>query len=121
MDYHDVYLTNDVLLLADFFERFRCACLSDYVLDPLHYCTTSGLAWDAALKMSRVKLELITDINMYTFIEQSIRGGISMISSRYAANLPDIVKELRTHLIYLDANNLYGWAMCQYLPTDSNS
>ena len=54
---------------------------------------------------------------MYNFIEQSIRGGISMISNRYAANHPDIVKELRTPLIYLDANNLYGWAMSQYLPT----
>ena len=53
---------------------------------------------------------------MYTFIEDSIRGGISMISTRYA-DIPDIVKELRTHLIYLDANNLYGWAMSQYLPT----
>ena len=70
MDYHDVYLKSDVLLLADFFERFRCACLTDYGLDPLHYYTTPGLAWDAALKMSRVNLELITDIDMYTFIEE---------------------------------------------------
>ena len=54
---------------------------------------------------------------MYNFIEQSIRGGISMISNRYATNLPDIVGELRTHIIYLDANNLYGWALNQYLPT----
>ena len=116
MDYHDVFLKSDVLLLADF-ERFWCVCMSDYGLDPLHYYTTPGLAWDAALKMSRVNQELITDIDIYNFIEQSIHGGISMISNRYAANLPDIVKELRTHLIYLDANNLYGWAMSQYLPT----
>ena len=61
-------------------------------------------------------LELITDIDMYTFIEGSIRGGISMISTRCAANLPDI-KELRTHLIYLDANKLCGWTMSHYLPT----
>ena len=93
------------------------ACLSDYGLDPLRHYTTPGLAWDAALTMSRVNLELITDIDMYTFIEDSIRGGIAMILTRYAANLPDIVKELRTRLIYLDANNLYGWAMSQYLPT----
>ena len=64
-----------------------------------------------------VQLELITDIDRCKFIEQSIRGGISMISDRYATNLPDIVEELRTHLIYLDVNNLYGWAMIQYLPT----
>ena len=117
MDYHDVYLKSDVLLLADFFEKFRCVCLSDYTLDPLHHYTSPGLAWDAALKTSRFNLELITDIDMYNFIEQSIRSGISIISNRYAANLPNVVKELRTHLIYLDATNLYGWAMNQYLPT----
>ena len=117
MDYHDVYLRSDVLLLADLFEKFRSAWFSAYGLDHLHYYTTPALAWDAALKMSRVNLELITDIDMYTFIEDYIRGGISMISTRYAANFPDIVKELRTHLIYLDANYLYGWAMSQYLST----
>ena len=101
MDYHDIYLQSDVLLLSDFFGKLCCACLSDYGLDPLHYYTTPGLAWDTALKMLRVNLELFTDIDMYTFFEDSIRGGISMISSRYAANLPDIIKELRTHLIYL--------------------
>ena len=113
MDYHDVYLKSDVLLLADFFEKFRCACLSDYGLDPLHYYTTPGLDWDAALKMSRVDLELITDLDMYTFLQDSMRGGISMISTRYAASIP---AELRTHLIYLDANNLYEWTMSQYFP-----
>ena len=56
MDYHDVYLKSDVLLLADFFEKFPCVCLSDYGLDPLHYYTSPGLAWDVALKMSRIKL-----------------------------------------------------------------
>ena len=260
MDYHDIYFKSDLLLLADSFEKFRCVCLSDYGLDPLHYYTTPGLTWGAALKMSRVNLELITDIDMYNFIEQSmrgvgmynfieqsmrgvgmynfieqsirgvgmynfieqsirevdmynfieqsirgvgmynfieqsicgvdmynfieqsirgvdmynfieqsirgvdmynfieqsirgvdmynfieqsirgvdmynfieqsirgvdmynfieqsIRGGISMISNRYAAKLPDIIKELRTHLIYLYANNLYGWTMSQYFPT----
>ena len=78
MDYHDVYLKSDVLLLADFFEKFRCACLSDYGLDPLHYYTTPGIAWDAALKMSRVNLELITDKNMYIFLERSKRGGMNL-------------------------------------------
>ena len=63
---------------------------------------------------TRVNLELITDIDMYNFIEQSIRGGISMISNRYAANLPDIAGELRTHLIYRDGNNLYGWPVSSH-------
>ena len=88
-DYHDIYLQLDVLLLADFFEKNRRTYLEFYKLDPLHYYTTPGLAWDAALRMSRVDLELITDENMYNFIENSIRGGISMISTRHArANNP---------------------------------
>ena len=67
MDYHDVYFKSDLLLLTDFFEKFRSACLSDYGLDPLHYYTTPGLAWDAALKMSRVNLELIADIDVHLY------------------------------------------------------
>ena len=76
-DYHDVYLQLDVLLLADFFEKFRRTCLDFYSLDPLHYYTTPGLAWDAA----RVGLELITEENIYNLIENNIYGGISMIST----------------------------------------
>ena len=90
-DYHDVYLQLDVLLLADFFEKFRRTCLDYCKLDPLHYYTTPGLAWDAALRMSRVDLELITDENIYNMIEKCIRGGISIISTRHAkANSPTL-------------------------------
>ena len=73
--------------------------------------------------MTGVELELFTDIDMHLFIENSIRGGVSMISHRYAsANHPgvrsyDPQKDLM-HLIYLDANNLYGYAMSQYLPVN---
>ena len=122
--YHDLYLESDVLLLADFFEKFRDMCLDSYGLDAAHYFTAPGMAWDAALKMTKVNLELLTDADMYTFFERSIRGGISQISKRYAkANNPncdtyDPLKPI-THLIYLDANNLYGWAMSQMLPTGS--
>ena len=122
-DYHDVYLQLDVLLQVDFFEKFRRTCLDFYSLDPLHYYTTPGLAWDAALRMSRVELELITDENIYNLIENSITGGISMISTRYArANnplLPSTYDDIlpRQDLIYLDANNLYSCAMSQFLPT----
>ena len=120
-DYH-VYLQLGVLLLADLFEKFRRTCLEFYKLDPLHYFTTPGLAWDTSLRMSRVDLELITDENIYNMVENSRRGGISMISTRHAkANnprLPSYDPELpRQDLIYLDANNLYGHAMSQYLPT----
>ena len=118
-DYHDVYLQLDVLLLADFFEKFRRTCLDFYKLDPLHYYTTPGLAWDAALRMSRVDLELITNENIYNMVENSIHGGISMISTRHAkANNPALPKydpDLpRQDLIYLDANNLYDHAVPPY-------
>ena len=87
-DYY-IYLQLDVLLLANVFEKFRTICLEYYSLDPMHYYTTPGLAWDAALRMSRVDLVLITYVDMYHFVENSIRGGISMISTRHAqANCP---------------------------------
>ena len=109
-DYHDVYLQLDVMLLADFFKKFRRTCLEFYKFDPLHYYTTPGLAWDAALRMSRVALELITDENIYNLVENSIRGCISMISTRHAqSNNPSFPdrhddKLPRQDLIYLDAN-----------------
>ena len=96
-DYHDIYLKCDVLLRTDIFEKFRTTCLAHYSLDAVHYYTSPGLAWDAALRMTHVSLELITDIDMYHFMENSIRGCIS-------ANR-------NVNLIYLDANNLYRRAM----------
>ena len=81
-DYHDIYLKIDVILLADVFEKFRQMCINTYKLDPTHYFSAPGLAFDAALKMSGIKLELFTDIDKHLFIENSIRGGVSMISHR---------------------------------------
>ena len=121
-DYHDLYLTLDVTLLADVFENFRDMALREYKLDPAHSWTVPGFAWNCALKMSKVELELITDPDMFLFFENSIRGGISTITHRYAkANnkyLPDHDPHLSSEfLIYLDANNLYGYALSQPLPT----
>ena len=96
--------------------------MEGYGLDAAHYYTAPGMAWDAALKLTGVKLDLLDNEAMYTFIERSIRGRISQISKRFAkANNRgcrdfDPMKPI-THLIYLDANNLYGWAMSQMLPT----
>ena len=92
-----------------------------YGLDPAHYYTP-GMAWDAMLKMTGITLELLTDIDKYLFFEQSIRGGIAMISNKYLkANnkyLPDYDPTNQSSYIpYLDANNLYGWAMSEYLPS----
>ena len=121
-DYHDLYLQSDILLLADVFENFRKTCLEYYKLDPCHYFTSPGLSWDAMLKMTDIKLELMTDIDMFQFIEKGMRGGISYIANRYGkANnkyMNDYNKnDSSKYIMYLDANNLYGWAMSQYLPT----
>jgi len=121
-EYHDLYLKTDVVLLVDVFENFRETCLKYYGLDPAHYFTSPGLAWDAMLRMIKVELDLISDIDIQLFIEKGLRGGISYIAHRYAkANnkyLKDYDPEVEdSYLMYLDANNLYGWAMIQRLPT----
>ena len=82
-EYHDLYLKSDILLLADVFENFRKACQQYYGLDPAHYFTAPGLSWDAMLKMTKTKLELISDVDMFQFIEKGMRGGISYIANRY--------------------------------------
>ena len=120
-EYHDLYLQTDILLLTDVFENFRKTCLTYYKLDPLHYITSPGLAWDAMLKMTGINLELITDIDMQLFIEKGLRGGISYIAHRHAEANNKYMKnsdpdKLISYIMYLDANNLYGWAMSQPLP-----
>ncbi|KAK3743281.1 hypothetical protein QZH41_005791 [Actinostola sp. cb2023] len=63
-DYHNLYLLSDVLLLMDAFEAFRDVCLENYKLDPCWYYTAPGLSWDAMLKMTQIRLELLTDVDM---------------------------------------------------------
>ena len=122
LDYHDLYLLSDVLLLADVFENFRHVCLNAYKVSPCHFYTSPGLAWQACLKMSGVEIELLTDPVVYLFIEEGLRGGISVISKRYRkANNPYIpyynANKETSYEMYLDANNVYGWAMSQPLQT----
>ena len=82
-EYHDLYLITDVLLLADVFENFRSCCINSYKLDPVHYYTLPGFAWDAMLKMTNVKLDVFSEDqnDMYLMTERGIRGGISVIKS----------------------------------------
>ena len=120
-DYHDLYLKTDVLLLADIMENFRNICKTNYGLDPMWYYTSPGLAWDAALKKTGVCLDLITYPNMYLMVENGIRGGISTITKRYAESNNKYMTNYDPekddkYIEYLDANNLYGWAMTQPLP-----
>ena len=121
--YHDTYLKTDVLLLADIFENFRDTCQRNYQLDPAHFYTAPGLAWIAALKCTEIKLELLTDQNMLLMFKKAIRGGITQAVYRYAKvnnkYMGDLLnpEEESSYLQYLDANNLYGWAMSQPLPT----
>ena len=121
-EYHDLYLVSDVLLLTDVFENFRKTCMQYYKLDPCHYFTSTGLSWDAMLKMTNIKLELMTDIDMFQFIEKGMHGGVSYIANQYGNANNKYMKEYdekapSKYIIYLDANNLHGWAMSQYLPT----
>ena len=124
MDYHDLYLKTDVLQLADVFESFRCGSLENYKLDPAHYVSAPHLSWDAMLHMSKCNLQLLDDAEMFRMLENNLRGGISMITKRYArANNPRLgtlydPAQPTSHIMYWDANNLYGWAMSQHLPYD---
>ena len=113
----------DVVLLANVFEAFRDTCLKHYKLDPVHFYTSPGLAWKACLKCTGIKLELLTDPDMLLMFEQGIRGGITQAVHKYALANNKYMgdrfdpKSESSYLQYLDANNLYVWAMSQPLPT----
>ncbi|GFY76837.1 uncharacterized protein TNIN_16691 [Trichonephila inaurata madagascariensis] len=120
-EYCDPYVKTDVLLSTDLFENFRKICMQTYKLDPCWYFTTPALSWDTMLVHTKVAIELFTDYDMLRFIEKGIRGGISQCCNHYAIannkymsnfNPDDEIK----YLMYLDANNLYGFSMSKYLP-----
>ena len=120
-EYHDLYIRSDTLLLANIFKNFRQSCLKNYELDPAHFVSLPGLAWQACLKKTNVELELLMDYDMPLMVEEGIRGGICHAMQRYAkANnkyMKDYDKKKKSSYIqYLDANNLYGKAMTEKLP-----
>ena len=122
-DYHDLYVQSDTLLLADVFNNFRDMCLKEYELDPAHFLSLPGLAWQACLKKTNIELELLTDYDMLLMVEEGIRGGICHSIHRYAKANNKYMKNYNTHeessyIQYLDANNLYGWAMSKKLPVN---
>ncbi|XP_060861776.1 uncharacterized protein LOC132938774 [Metopolophium dirhodum] len=122
-EYSDLYLKTDVSILADVFENFRDLCLSTLELDPAHYMTAPGFAFDCMLKYTKVKLSRLKEYNMLLFFEKSIRGGICQSTKRYVkANIPNIegldynANEPITWITYLDCVNLYGKSMLTELP-----
>ena len=121
--YHDHYFKKEALLLTDVFEKFISTCIK-YKLDPCHYFSSPGLIWDAMLKMTGIELEKISDIDKYLFIEKGTRARISYIAKRYAKANDKCIndynpEEPSTFITYLDKNNLYGWAMSEYLPYEN--
>ena len=123
-EYHNLYVQSNTVQLADIFEQFRILCLREYNLDPAYYCTTPVLAFDAYLKYTNVKLELLTDEDMHLMFEKGIRGGVSQVMHRDATannkymnnhdpNAPS------NYLMCVDANNLYGWGMCKKQPLNN--
>lgn len=123
-DFHDIYLALDCTLLADVFTKFRTNIYQEFGLDAVHYYTAPGLSWACFLKTKQHKVSNLTDIDILNIVEQNIRGGVSVISKRYAkANNPKVAgydpSVPESYLMYLDANNLYGWAMQQMVPIDA--
>ena len=122
-DYHDLYVKSDTLLLADVFENFRDMCIIEYELDPAHFLSLPGLAWQACLKKPNIELELLTDYDMLLLLEEGIRGGICHSIHRYAKANNKYMKnynnnEESSYIQYLDANNLCGWVMSKKLPVN---
>ena len=123
-EYYDLYVQSNTFLLADVFENFRNRCLKVYELDPAHFLSLPGLAWQACLKKTNVKLELLTDYDMLLMVEEGIRGGICHSIHRYAKANNKYMEnynknEELLYIQYLDANNLNGWAMSQKLPVNN--
>ena len=106
---HDLYFQSDTLLLVDVFENFRNVCIKVCELDPVYFLSPPGLAWQACLKKTGVKLKLITDVDMLLMIEKGVRGGICHSVYRHAkANYKDMKiydkNNESSYIIYMNAN-----------------
>ena len=122
--YHDFYVRSDTALLADVSENFRDKCLSNNKLDPVYYLSAPEFSWHSCLKMTGIKLELLTDNNMLLLFEKGLRGGICNVIHKYAKASNKYMKnydgtKISKYLMYVNANDLYGYAMSIRLPIDN--
>ena len=122
-NYHDLYVQSDTLLLADVFNNFRDMCIKEYELDPAHFLSLPGLAWQACLNKTNIELELLTNYDMLLMVEEGIRGGICHSIHQYAKANNKYMKNYNTneessYIQYLDVNNLYCWAVSKKLPVN---
>ena len=119
LDYSILYLKTDICHLSDIFQKFSDFAYKTYDLDPRHSYTLPGFSWQAMLKMTKIELELISNPDMYLFLMDTIRGGISVCNKKHViADNKYIDKNTKNnkYLMYLDANNLYGVSMIKSLP-----
>ena len=97
-NYYNLFVHSDMLLLSDVFEEYRKTCIKEYELDSCHFLSAPGLWWEACLKLAKVKLELLKDMDMLLMFEKGIRGGISQAIHKCArANntyIKDLIKKL---------------------------
>ena len=128
-DLHNFYVQTDVALLADVFENFRKMSMDIYDLDPAHYSTTPSLSWDAALKCTEVKLDIIKDIEMVNFLDRGMYGGFSAVLEHFSrANNIEMTKygleqdtnQPQKHIFCVDCNNQYGWVCMSTIFFSSN-
>ena len=123
-EYHDLFVQIDTLLLADAFENFRKICLKIYKLNPAKFLSESGLAWQAALKKTKVKSDLLSDIDKLLEVEKGITGEICHSVYRYAKANNKYMKDYdknkeSSYIQYWDVNNLHGWPISQELPANN--
>ena len=120
-EYHDLYVQSDIMVLADVFENFSNNCINIDKLDPAYYLSAPSLSWQSGLTMTGKTLDLLTDENMLLLFEKGMRGGIFEAVIKYKKANNKYMKNYNrnkpsSHLTYVDANDLYGYAMSKKLP-----
>ena len=108
-----LYCKSDVIFLADVFEKFVKVSTEDYKINPLYCVSLPGYAYQCALKYTNIKLQTLQDKDLTLLTENNIRGGMSSVmGDRY------VKSDENKKILYIDATNIYGHSMSQFLPYD---